>query len=98
MSIYIFGDSFFEEDQSHKTWMSMLRKSYASEKIENYGQSGAGPHYNLPLICDMILDKKITSDDILICHVSGVTRVNFPWENNKTINIRKFWTAACTKY
>ena len=119
MSIYIFGDSYFEEDQLYranvhwkrdetsmnvftqgnfkdlrkhlyhgadKTWMSMLRKSYASEKIENYGQSGAGPHYNLPLICDMILDKKITSDDILICHISGVTRVNFPWENNKTIN------------
>ena len=55
MKIFIFGDSFFDEAQnSGKTWINMLRKLY---EVENFSLSGTGPHYNLPLIVNMILNK-----------------------------------------
>ena len=90
MIIHIFGDSFFDEEQkSGKTWIDMLRNLYTSEKIKNYSVSGTGPHYNLPLIVNMILNEKITSDDFIICHTSGTTRVNFPMKKGTTVDV--YW-------
>ena len=87
MKIFIFGDSFFDEAQnSDKTWINMLRKLY---EVENFSLSGTGPHYNLPLIVNMILNETITSDDFIVCHTSGTTRVNFPMKNSKTVDV--YW-------
>lgn len=84
MKIFIFGDSFFDDKHnSNETWMGMLKKLYT---VENFSRSGTGPHYNLPLIVDMILKNRITSKDVIICHISGTNRVNFPINDDKTTN------------
>ena len=72
MKIFIFGDSFFDEAQnSGKTWINMLRKLY---EVENFSLSGTGPHYNLPLIVNMILNKTITSDILKKSHTSSTNQ------------------------
>ena len=100
MNIFIFGDSYFEEHMEEQeavfTCSDMLREEYGSLNIINFGMSGTGPQYNLPLICDMIKNEKITSNDIIICHISGVTRVNFPWKNDTTIN-EFYWDSTLKK-
>ena len=78
--IFLFGDSYMDETPKYEfSWMQLLRNKFEPKhKIKNYARSGAGPHRNFPIIVDLIQWKKIVPGDVIICHVSGTTRVDFP--------------------
>lgn len=89
MNIFIFGDSYFAPsfaNNNHKTWHYYMDQEYGKSNIFNFAISGTGPHYNTPKIIDCIRKGDIGFEDIIICHISGVSRVEFPYRHDITLN------------
>ena len=89
MNIFIFGDSYFEPrngSNDHVVWHDLLDQEYGKSTIFNYAIAGTGPHYNTPKIIDCIRKGDIGSGDVLICHISGVSRIEFPYRHDMTLN------------
>ena len=86
MKIHLYGDSYFEYNKcKHDTFLDKLKTKYGVDNIINHGKSRVGPHYNLPLITNHIIQNKIKEGDVLLCHISNTSRVQFPYKND-TIN------------
>lgn len=89
MKIHLYGDSYFEDHLSirynHDSFIDKLKDEYGAQNVINHGKSGAGPHYNLPLIAKHIQQGQIERGDVLLCHISGTTRVEFPYHEG-TVN------------
>lgn len=88
--IHLIGDSYFEKHLyrqyvSHKTFYDMLCDKYDESNINNTALSGSGPHRNLTLFLQMIQNEQILSGDVVCVHVSGTSRVQFPYYED-TIN------------
>ncbi len=88
--IHLIGDSYFEHHLnhqyvSHKSFYDMLCDKYGESNINNTALSGSGPHRNLTLFLQMIRNEQIVSGDVVCVHVSGTSRVQFPYYED-TIN------------
>jgi len=89
MRVFLFGDSYFESgnqpEEYATTWMYKLENLPEITQFKNFSNSGAGPQYTLPLINQMIQNKLIVENDIIIAHISATTRVGFPYKTNEKV-------------
>jgi len=94
MTIYLFGDSFVENEpanalnvKDHKRWYDYVGES-CNEKVINFGKCGTGQIYSMNKFLDLYEKGKFKCNDKFVFMLSSPYRIPWQWknENGKSID------------
>jgi len=89
MTIYLFGDSFVDNEpaeflnvRNHKRWYEFLKEN-CNEEVMNYGKCGTGQIYTMNKFLDFYENFKFKPNDKFVIVLSSPYRI--PWKWSKKI-------------
>ena len=82
-NLYIIGDSFMDPNvcqdggpmnQYDYRWFVSLEKIFTDYTYNNLSIIGAGSHHSMGVFLNLIMEEKITKNDIIVMHLSAMMR------------------------